>query len=87
MDDKKYDLLGINTIINEKRLPFSLIYKDNMTHCSVQLNAWIKSRGLTESRKDLNEIKKFFFTVLLILKTGVNKGLSNKSIIKTPSCL
>ena len=60
MDDKKYDLLGINTIINEKRLPFSLIYKDNMTHCIIQLNAWIKSRGLTESRKDLNEIKKLF---------------------------
>jgi len=61
--------------------------KDNMTHCAVQLNAWIKSRGLTESRKGLNEIKKLFFAVLLILKTGVNKGLSNKSIIKTPSCL
>lgn len=60
MDDEKYILLGINKIIIKERLPFNLIYKDNIAHCIVQLNAWIKSRGLTESRKDLNEIKKLF---------------------------
>ena len=60
MDDEKYILLGINNIINKDRLPFSLVYKDNSAHCLIQLNAWIKNRGLTESRKDLNEIKKLF---------------------------
>jgi len=37
-----------------------LVYKDNLAHCIVQLDAWIKSRGLAESRNDLNEIKKMF---------------------------
>jgi len=60
MDDEKYILLGINNIINKERLPFSLVYKDNLAHCIVQLDAWIKSRGLAESRNDLNEIKKMF---------------------------
>ena len=76
MDDKKYDLLGINTIIDENRLPFNLIYKDNMVHCIVQLNAWIKGRGLAESRKDINEIKKLFNTEekseLIVKSYGLN---------------
>ena len=76
MDDEKYILLGINNILNRERLPFSLIYKDNMAHCIVQLNTWIKSRGLTESRKDLNEIKKLFRTneksELIVKSYGVN---------------
>ena len=76
MDDKKYDLLGINTIIDENRLPFNLIYKDNMVHCIVQLNAWIKGRGLAESRKDINKIKKLFNTEekseLIVKSYGLN---------------
>ena len=76
MDNEKYVLLGINSIINKDRLPFSLIYKDNIAHCIIQLNAWIKSRGLTESRKDLNDIKKLFNTdeksELIVKSYGLN---------------
>lgn len=76
MDDDKYILLGIDNIFDKDRLPFSLIYKDNLSHCLIQLNAWIKSRGLTESRKDLDEIKKIFNTSekteLIIKSYGLN---------------
>ena len=76
MDDEKYILLGINGIIDRERLPFSLFHKDNMAHCIVQLDTWIKSRGLTESRQDLNEIKKLFNTneksELIIKSYGLN---------------
>jgi len=60
MDDEKYILLGISNIINRDRLPFNLVYKDNLAHCIIQLDVWIKSRGLAESRNDLNDIKKMF---------------------------
>ena len=76
MDNEKYILLGIKNIIDKERLPFSLIYKDNMAHCIIQLNVWIKSRGLIESRKDLNEIKKMFNTddksELIVKSFGLN---------------
>ena len=76
MDDEKYILLGINKIINNARLPFSLVYRDNMAHCLIQLDAWIKSRGLSESRKDINEIKKMFNTTekceLIVKSYGLN---------------
>ena len=76
MDDEKYILLCINNIINKERLPFNLLYKDNIAHCLIQLNTWIKSRGLTESRKDFNEIKKLFNTndksELIIKSYGLN---------------
>ena len=76
MDDEKYILLGISNIINKDRIPFSLIYKDNLAHCIIQLNTWIKSRGLTESRKDLNEIKRLFNTdektELIVKSYGLN---------------
>ena len=76
MDEEKYILLGVNNIINKERLPFSLVYKENMAHCIVQLDTWIKGRGLTESRKDLNEIKKLFKTneknELIVKSYGLN---------------
>ena len=60
MDNEKYKLLSIGKIVNYDRLPFSLEYKDNLIECAIQLNAWIRGRGLSGSRKDLNDIKKLF---------------------------
>jgi len=76
MDNEKYKLLSIGNIENYDRLPFPLEYKDNLIECAVQLNAWIRGRGLSESRKDLNDIKKLFNTddecKLIVKSYGMN---------------
>jgi len=76
MEDEKYNLLGVNSIFNTERLPFNILYRDNMPHFIVQLNTWISTRGLSGSRKDLNEIKRLFNTdeknELIIKSFGLN---------------
>lgn len=62
MDDECYKLIGIGNIIDKKRLPFGLEDDTNIVEISVQLNSWIRGRGLSGSRKDLNDIKKLFNT-------------------------
>jgi len=60
MDNIKYNVLGIKNIINKERLPFGLIYGNNILQCGIQLDAWIKGRGIADSRNDKNNIKLLF---------------------------
>jgi hypothetical protein len=61
MDSESYRILGINDIITSERLPFH-IEDNNTIDCGIQLDAWIKGRGLSGSREDINDIKKMFAT-------------------------
>jgi hypothetical protein len=60
MDNENYKILNIGEIFDAERLPFYLEEKNNIVDCGIQLNAWIRGRGLSGSRKDLNEVKKLF---------------------------
>jgi len=60
MDDLKYNILDIKKIINKERLPFGLIYGNNIIQCGIQLESWIKGRGIADSRNDKNNIKLLF---------------------------
>jgi hypothetical protein len=76
MDNEKYDILEIKKIINDERLPFGFQEKNNFIQCAIQLNAWIKGRGLSGSRKDINTIKDLFKvkdkSELIIKSYGLN---------------
>ena len=76
MDNENFKILDIHEIINNERLPFGLSDKDNMTQCAIQLDAWIKGRGLSGSRKDLVNIKNLFnvkdTTALTVKSLGLN---------------
>jgi len=60
MDENKYNVLDIKKIINKERLPFGLMYENNLIQCGKQLESWIKGRGIADSRNDKNEIKLLF---------------------------
>jgi len=60
MDENKYNVLDIKKIINKDRLPFGLMYENNIIQCGKQLESWIKGRGIADSRNDKNEIKLLF---------------------------
>jgi len=60
INEENYDLLGINKILDAKRLPFSIENGDNLAQCAIKMNSWIKGRGLVDSRKDIKRIKKLF---------------------------
>jgi len=50
MDNKTYNILDIKKIFQKERLPFGLIYGNNLMQCGIQLEAWIKGRGIADSR-------------------------------------
>ena len=60
MNENNYKLMGIHDVICEKRLPFGLKDRGNITQYAIQFNNWLIGRGLSESRKDLPFIKKQF---------------------------
>jgi len=60
IDNDTYRLLRIGKVFDEERLPFGLKDKGNMVQYAIQLDAWLQCRGLSGSRKDLQEIKKLF---------------------------
>jgi hypothetical protein len=62
MDNENYRILGINDIIDSERLPFHIENNNNMIDCGIQLDTWIKGRGLSGSREDIKDIKKLFAT-------------------------
>jgi hypothetical protein len=62
MNNEDYEVTGINKIVNIQRLPFYVEDKNNIVEYAVRLGTWIKSRGLSGSRKDIHNIKKLFKT-------------------------
>ena len=60
MNEENYELLGINEILDVKRLPFSIENNNNLAQCAIKLNSLIRGRGLADSRKDINKIKYLF---------------------------
>ena len=60
MDDSNYKLLGIKEVLEEERLPFGLKDRGNMTQYAIHFNNWLAGRGLSDSRKDLENIKNKF---------------------------
>ena len=62
MDNEKFVVTGTEKIFEAERLPFNSTEYDynNKSHCLLMLDNWIKSRGLAQSRKDLNKIKDLF---------------------------
>jgi len=76
MDDENFNILNIGEIIDKERLPFGLPDTGNIAQCAIQLNAWIKGRGLPDTRKDINKIKNLFRvndkTELIVKSYGLN---------------
>ena len=76
MNEDNYALMGINAILDEERLPFGLKDRGNRTQYAIQFNNWLLGRGLSESRKDLTDIKKQFSAEsakeLLVKAHGLN---------------
>jgi hypothetical protein len=76
MDEENFKLLDIKEIINEERLPFGLKDKGNKIQYAIQFNNWLTGRGLSESRKDLPNLKKQFNAAsareLMIKAYGLN---------------
>jgi hypothetical protein len=62
MNNEDYEVTGINKIIDIRRLPFYVEDEKNIVECAVRLGTWIKSRGLSGSRKDIHNIRKIFKT-------------------------
>jgi hypothetical protein len=62
MNNEDYEVMGINKIIDEQRLPYYVEDKKNIVEYAIRLNTWIKSRGLSGSRKDIHNIRKLFKT-------------------------
>jgi hypothetical protein len=62
MNNEDYTITGIKKINDYNRLPFNLEDKNNNIECASRLGTWIKSRGLSGSRKDIPDIKKLFNT-------------------------
>lgn len=60
MDNDTFNVSDIGTLYNKERLPFNIGENASFVEYGIQLNTWIKSRGLSGSRKDLNNIKKIF---------------------------
>jgi hypothetical protein len=57
MNNDDYEVVGINKIIDAQRLPFYVEDKNNIVEYAVRLGTWIKSRGLSGSRKDIYNIE------------------------------
>jgi hypothetical protein len=62
MNNEDYEVMGIKKIIDMQRLPFYVEDKNNIIEYAVRLGTWIKSRGLSGSRKDIPNIRKLFKT-------------------------
>jgi hypothetical protein len=62
MNNEDYEVMGIRRIIDIQRLPFYVEDENNIVECAVRLGTWIKSRGLSGSRKDIHNIRKLFKT-------------------------
>ena len=60
MDDENYKLLDITEILQEDRLPFGLKDRGNKTQYAIQFNNWLTGRGISESRRDIANVKKIF---------------------------
>jgi hypothetical protein len=75
MNNEDYEVMGINKIIDKQRLPF-YIEDNNIVECAVRLGTWIKSRGLSGSRKDIHNIRKLFKTDNLSKLTVDSYGLN-----------
>jgi hypothetical protein len=60
MDDAKYEINKINKICEFERLPFNGFNPENNIDCALHLDKWISSRGLAQSRKDIDKIKALF---------------------------
>lgn len=58
--NEKYEITDIGEIIENERLPFNINDKNNKVEIAVKVNNWIKARGLSDSRKDIKEIKNIF---------------------------
>jgi hypothetical protein len=62
MNNEDYTITDIKKIYDYNRLPFNLENRVNNIECASRLGTWIKSRGLSGSRKDIPEIKRIFNT-------------------------
>jgi len=60
MDDVNHKLLGNGKIIEKEHLPFNMQDLDNDARLIIQTDIWLNCRGLTESRKDLKQVKELF---------------------------
>jgi len=76
LNDKTFEFSDLGDILDYDRLPYGIEDKKNRIQNGIQLNTWIKRRGIPDSRKDMHYIKKFFnvedLSVLTIQARGLN---------------
>jgi hypothetical protein len=76
LDTETYKLHNVGDILNYERLPYGIENKENKIQNAIQLDKWISRRGLPDSRKDKQSIKKQFnvddLHILAIQAKGLN---------------
>lgn len=76
LNDKTFELNELGDIYDYERLPYGIEDKKNRSQNVIQLNTWIKRRGLSDSRKDKRHIQKQFNVNDLFILAIKAKGLN-----------
>jgi hypothetical protein len=60
INEDTWKFFELGDIIDQNRLPYGIDEPANRSQNAIQLHAWLQGRGLPDSRKDKNQIKKQF---------------------------